>query len=464
MFHFCSSRRSVLALLAGGATAAVSTVSTAAPRGQRNEASARTAATAPAQEFGLVSDSPADQSIALQAAIDQAALKGVVLQLPPGSFRVSRVALREGTHLVGSPRTRLQAAGSGVVLTAERAHGARLERFRIETTGGEVSQAGGEALLELRASRNVALQDLTISRAPRNGVYLEACSGRIAGCRIERVGGAAVWAMDSVGLDIVGNDIETCADNGILVWRSAPGDDGTLVSQNRIAHVFAASGGSGQNGNGVNVFRAGRVRILGNHISDCAYSAVRGNAASDIQIVANNASGIGEVALYSEFGFEGALIAQNVVDGSASGISVTNFNEGGRLAVIQGNLVRNLRRREAEPVDKRGEGISVEADAVVTGNTIEGAPTAGVVIGWGRHMRNVNATGNVVRDAGVGIMITNDPAAGNCLVAQNLISNARNGAIRLMDHGRPVGEDLARVQPRTGRISVSGNMVTGGGT
>jgi uncharacterized secreted repeat protein (TIGR03808 family) len=461
MFDF-RSRRSILAVLGGGAGGAVCTVAAAAPR-SRNGADTRTLASARGQEFGLVSDSPADQSAILQTAIDQAALNGVALQLPPGLFRVSRVALRERSHLIGNPRTRLQAAVGGTVLTAERAHGMRLERFRIEAAGAEPTQDTAVALIELRSSRDVTVQGLAISRAPRNGLYLEACSGRVAACRIERVGAAALWAMDSLGLDIVGNDIETCADNGILIWRSAPGDDGTLVSQNRIAHVYAASGGSGQNGNGVNVFRAGRVRVLGNHISDCAYSAVRGNASSDIQIIANNASRIGEVALYAEFGFEGALIAQNIVDDAAAGISVTNFNDGGRLAVIQGNLVRNLRRRESEPVDKRGEGIAVEADAAVSGNTIEGAPTAGIVIGWGRHMRNVNATGNVIRDARIGIMITDDPAAGSCLVAQNLISDARDGAIRLVDHGRPVCEDLALAQPRTGRLSISGNMVTGGG-
>ena len=38
-----------------------------------------------------------------------------------------------------------------------------------------------------------------------------------------------------------------------------------------------------------------------------------------------------------------------------------------------------------------------------SGNVIEGAPTAGIWIGWGRHMRNVAATGNVVRDCGIGI-------------------------------------------------------------
>ena len=33
------------------------------------------------------------------------------------------------------------------------------------------------------------------------------------------------------------------------------------------------------------------------------------------------------------------------VDGAALGISVTNFNEGGRLAVVQGNLIRNLKTK-----------------------------------------------------------------------------------------------------------------------
>ncbi|MGD9804746.1 MAG: TIGR03808 family TAT-translocated repetitive protein [Hyphomicrobiaceae bacterium] len=458
MFDFMS-RRSLLAAIA---PVAFATSVNAAPRGQVAKRSPGSSGTVAGYELGLIADSMADQSSVLQAAIDQSALKGVMLQLPPGRIRVARIALREGSRVVGSPRTVLQGAEDGPLLIGEYAHGVRLERLRIEGTGAE-QQGASRALIEIRASMDIALDDLTINRAGRNGLYLEGCSGRVRACRIAKIGAAALWAVDSLGLEIVDNVIEDCADNGILVWRSAAGDDGALVAQNRIARIGAASGGSGQNGNGVNVFRAGRVRVSGNHISDCAYSAVRGNAASDIQILGNNVARIGEVALYAEFGFEGALIAQNVVDDAAAGISVTNFNEGGRLAVIHGNLVRNLRRREAEPVDKRGEGISVEADAAVTGNTIEGAPAAGIMIGWGRHMRNVNATGNVIRKARVGVMITNDVDAGNCLVAQNLISDASDGAIRLMDHGRPMGDDLVVTPPRSSRIIISGNMITGSG-
>ena len=65
------------------------------------------------------------------------------------------------------------------------------------------------------------------------------------------------------------------------------------------------------------------------------------------------------------------------------GVAITNFNEGGRLAIVQGNLVRNLRARRpagTDPNDGAGIGIAVEADTSVTGNVIENAPVAGIAV------------------------------------------------------------------------------------
>jgi uncharacterized secreted repeat protein (TIGR03808 family) len=272
---------------------------------------------------------------------------------------------------------------------------------------------------------------------------------------------------DGSGVEIAHNHVHDCGDNGILVWTTTPSELGALVTANRIERIAAKSGGTGQYGNGVNIFRAGGVLVSNNRIADCAYSAIRGNAASNIQISANSCARIGEVALYAEFGFEGALIANNLIDTAASGISVTNFNEGGRLAVVQGNLIRNLSRREHEPEDKRGEGISVEADSLVANNVIEGAATAGIFIGWGRHMRDVSATGNLIRKSRIGIAVQAGEAggklsgllgsvlggaagansgafaAGAVLLANNRISGATGGAIRTLRLHEPFGADLA---------------------
>lgn len=412
-----------------------------------------------AAELGLVADSNADQSHVLQAAIDTAALRRMPLQLPPGRFRAAGLVLRPDSAILGaSGLSVLALSNAGPLIAAENARGLILQGLSLD--GGLISNREGyDALVSLKDCPATSLTDIAIVHAFAHAIAVERCSGRIEHCRIEHAGDAAIFSLDAAGLQIADNDIRNCGNNGIQVWRSDAGEDATIVSRNRIAHVEARGGGTGQNGNGINVFRAGNVIVDGNRVSDCAYSAVRGNAASNIQVMSNNCQRLGEVAIYAEFGFEGAVIAGNVVDGAAAGISVTNFDVGGRLAVVQGNLVRNLKRREHEPVDKRGEGISVEADAVVSGNTIENAPTAGLVLGWGRYLRNIAATGNVVRNARIGILISADPAAGACLVTGNLISGASQGAIRGMDaEGRAVGTDLARTTTETGRILINGNL------
>ena len=152
------------------------------------------------------------------------------------------------------------------------------------------------------------------------------------------------------------------------------------------------------------MFRADNVIVRGNRIRNAAYSAMRGNRASNLQIVGNTCTGLGEVAIYAEFGFEGAIIANNIVDGAAVGVAITNFDKGGRLAVVQGNLIRNLRRgRPAgdDPSDAPAIGIGIEADTAVSGNVIENVEGTGIRAGWGHYLRDVTVTGNVVRGADI---------------------------------------------------------------
>lgn len=431
-------------------------------------ASATFAAAAPSIEppaaaghaWGLVPNAVEDQSAALQAAIDQASAAGVAIELAPGSYRVNGITLRSNTRILAKARTAsLVYMGGTSFIGGENADGIVLHNLVFDGLYRPLGVDQPSALLTFNACRGLTIDAIEVRNSAMSGLLLQGCAGRISQCHVADVLDAGVRAVDSAGLDITGNTVSDCGNNGIQVWRSGAGEDGTTVTANRIARIRAASGGSGENGNGINVFRAGSVLVQGNRISDCAYSAVRGNAASNIQIVANSCERLSEVALYAEFGFEGALIANNLVAGAATGISVTNFNEGGRLAVIQGNLIRNLFRREDEPQDKRGEGIAVEADAAVTGNTIENAPTVGIAVGWGPHMRNVAVTGNVVHTAGVGIAITDAEDAGACLVANNMISATVWGAVRMSSHGLPAGPDLATEPPRTGRITIKDNVV-----
>lgn len=416
--------------------------------------------TAQAALPNLIPDSTSDQTDLLQRLVDDATLRRQPLVLPAGRINFRTLTLPAGTKLIGtSGLTTLRFIGGGAAILATQANDTRLENFTIDGGLAALDSTRAQGLITIRQSTNVQLVNLDVRNSLLNGIALTGCGGRVTGCTITLVAQAGLFSLDAKGLNIDNNRVASCNNNGILVWRSAVGEDGTIVTSNRIEKILAVSGGTGQNGNGVNVFRAGNVMINGNRISDCAYSAVRGNAASNIQIVGNNCQRIGEVALYAEFGFEGALIANNLVDTAASGIAVTNFNVGGRLAVVQGNLIRNLYRREAEPQDKRGDGISVEADSLVSGNTIENAPSFGIFVGWGAYMRDVTVTGNLIRKSKIGIAVQNDPSAGAVLIAQNMIAGSTDGSIRSMSHGLPVGADIVGNNV-AGRITILANVAS----
>ena len=305
------------------------------------------------------------------------------------------------------------------------------------------------------------MSDVLIEQAPVNALKLWRSSGRVERCHFERTGHTALVSGNSIaGIDISHNVIRDAGNNGVVVWRDAAGIDGAIVSNNNISAVRTDGGGSGQNGNGINVFRAGNVVVATNTLHDCAYSAVRCNSASNAQVVANNCHEIVEVALYAEFSFEGAVIANNIVDGAGSGVVVTNFKEGGRLATVQGNIIRNLVRHEHEVVDKRGVGIAVEADTIVNANTIEGAPTAGISIGWGQWLRQVAVNGNLIRDAGVGIAVSANGKSGSVLITGNVIGAVRHGGIRLADFDKLIGPELDDASTKASPAVVRGNLIS----
>jgi uncharacterized secreted repeat protein (TIGR03808 family) len=415
-----------------------------------------------ATQLGVQAASSEDQSFVLQRAIDQVATARVPLVFPPGVYRAGDLKLPPGTRLIGiRGASRLVLTQGSTLLSAERADHVALAGLTIDGAGKSLPDNRG--LVHLAAGRGVRIDDCEIIASGRQGIMLEQIEGIVAGNTVSGAAGAAIFSRDARGLTIAGNTVRAAANNGILIWRQQAGDDGTLVIDNRIEETAARAGGSGQNGNAVNVFRAHNVVVRGNRIRGAAFSAVRGNAASNLQIVGNSCSGLGEVALYAEFGFEGAVIANNTVDGAALGIAVTNFNEGGRLAVVQGNMVRNLvpkRPTGTDPNDGAGIGIGVEADAAVTGNVIENAPTAGIRLGWGQYLRDVAVTGNVVRRAGIGVAVSVAPGAGTALIADNLFAATERGAIVGMEWNKAVTGDLATGSTgRFAQLSISGNRV-----
>ncbi len=411
-----------------------------------------------ARGFGLHPDPGADQTASFASACLAAAEAGLPLFLPAGVYVVGTVDLPSGLLLQGVPGAtvlRFGAAGGG--LRARGCSAVTLDGLVLD--GASMTAAGADGLVQFDDSDGVTVLRCAVRGSRGNGIGLARSAARIEDCDITGCDEAAVFSLDGRGVAVTGCRISDCGNGGVLIWRSASGRDGSLVSGNSITAIASRSGGNGQNGNGINVFRAGAVTVAGNTVTGAQFSAIRLNATDDCQVVGNTCLDCQEVAIFSEFGFSGSVVANNIVDGAAQGISITNFNEGGRLATCTGNIVRNIFPRSAVNPDTVPVGIAAEADTVISGNVVEAVPGLGIGAGWGPYLRDVAVSGNVVRDSEIGIGVSVAPGAGKAVVASNLVSGARRAGIAGMAWSEMVSDDLVREAARFPALTLSGNAV-----
>jgi uncharacterized secreted repeat protein (TIGR03808 family) len=415
-----------------------------------------------AVDLGMRPGGANDQSRELNTILQRASAERKPVFLPPGTYLVSNLNLPDFVHLTGiAGATRLVYGGEGHFILAENAGQIRLSELTIDGDNRWLADYAG-ATVQITGTDHVNISGCEFLGSRKHAVSLDASGGTVEHNRITGAADAALYCIEGSGFRIADNDIADCANGGILIHRWKAGRDGSLVTGNRVERIGARSGGTGQNGNGINVYNADNVLIANNAIGTCAFSAIRCNSGSDVQIIGNQCHDSGETAIYAEFAFEGAVVANNVVDGAANGISITNFDNGGRLATVSGNLVRNLRLEGPYPESGFGFGwgIGVEADTAVSGNVIDNAPRAGIVLGWGPYLRGVAAIGNVVRDSAVGIAVSVAEGAQTTQISNNILQNTADGAIIGYLWKDPATRDLAK-DGASGfaHLDISGNTV-----
>ncbi len=416
-----------------------------------------------ASEEGLVPGAADDQSALLAQALGKAEAAGQALFLPPGRYEISEVELPGRTQLIGVPgETRLAFRGGAFMLRARNAERLRMEGVAVDGLGLPLDDA--PALLDADNVDDLVLDDCAFSASAAGAVSLRACAGRVERSSIAGARTVGLDLMQSRGMAVLDNVVAECGDTGILVGRDEEGADDTIVRGNRVSGIRADSGGTGQYGNGINLAQANGVIVADNRIDDCAFSAIRCFSSDDLQVTGNIATRSGEVAIYVEFAYEGAIVANNLIDEAAYGISFANLmTYGGRLAVCSGNLIRNISGVSRLPRGDDallGAGIGAEADIAITGNVIDNAQI-GLELGWGEYLRNIAATGNVIRGCPVGVGVTVVEGAGAAVISNNLISGADKGAILGMRWAEVVTDDLAEGGAEDyPHLTIAGNSVS----
>ena len=165
-------------------------------------------------------------------------------------------------------------AGAEPILVAEEAAHLTLANFTLR---GGPSGTARAPLLRLTGIARLDVANVRLVAAAGMALHVVRCGGRIRDCAVDGAD-IGMQALDSTGLALTGNDIRRCRNNGLQVWTSTKRYDGTQVLGNRIAEIGAEAGGSGENGNGINVFRAAGVVVANNVARGCAFSGIRANA------------------------------------------------------------------------------------------------------------------------------------------------------------------------------------------
>ena len=415
-----------------------------------------------AAQFGVRAHAPGEQTVALQRAIDRAAQAQQPLWLAAGVYRSGPLTLRAGSRITGAPGARLVLTRGPSLLTAQDTEAVSLSGLALDGSNVPLARDGG--LINITGARDLAIADCTLVNANGNAIGLFQSRGAITGNSITGSADNALYCVDNLGLELRGNRIAQSGNGGIRVWQSVKRHDGSIVAGNTIEDTQSRAGGNGQNGNGVNVFRAAGVIVRDNTIRRAAFSAVRGNAASDFQVIGNTCEGFGETAMYAEFEYRNASFIDNVIDDAANGIAVTNFDVGGQGGRVTGNTVRNIGQRVLSTLTDgsgNGFGISIEADTVASGNTIENCAYAGMRLGFGPYLRNATASKNTIRRSPYGIVVSVVKGVGRATIADNTIEGATRGSIVGVEWHKAVSGDLARGgAEKFPTLRVSGNKVS----
>ena len=255
-----------------------------------------------ASDYAVAANSGNDETQRLQAAINDAQARQLPLFIPAGSYHIGTVTITAPLALYstgGGAAFRGTKQGPCIAVATPRTGGPPVHvRISDITMDGADSPAPANRLGLIDASQvgNFTVERCVLRNSKVGGIHLSQVTGRISDNLVDSAAETAIASRDGT-VSIDSNTIRNSGNQGIQVSRTRIGDDGSIVSNNRIFDTKANRRGSGAYGNAILVYRAGKVSVTGNKISQSAFTAIRVNSGSDVQIIGNETTGNQECAI-----------------------------------------------------------------------------------------------------------------------------------------------------------------------
>ena len=252
------------------------------------------------------------------------------------------------------------------------------------------------------ASHMLVIDNCQIVGSGKNGLSLERVGGRIERTTISGAADAGIYSVEATGLGITGNTVSDCANGGILVHRWQVGrrrHDGHR--QPRRAHL-----GAQRRHRPVRQRhqRLPRRQGASSRATSSPTAPSRPSAPTAPATCRSPATPARRSARPRSTPNSPSRAPSSATTSSTARPTASRSSTSTRAAArpsARAISCATSRPTGPYPADAPGfgVGISVEADTTVTGNMVENAPLYGIKIGWGPYMRNVVATGNVIRAA-----------------------------------------------------------------
>lgn len=383
------------------------------------------------KDFGAVGDGVADDTTAVQAALDSGLFSVVI---PDGTFLVNNLVVPNTVKLIyGSGTLKQKTLDTSNVITATSIDNLTIKDISI------VGQAAGDFSVE----------------AFNNGIYLTSCTNiTVLNVKFYTLDNQPVYARTSAEIKVLGNHVEGCCagvrfngvENGVISdnnFIDCAVTDGNFVTCISLNSQSVSGGGQNfnvvisnnniqgyKNAQGVLVHDGQRVRIIGNHVQDCTwgYSANPTDASDnciDISIVGNTFIGSSS-ALGSETGEYGIFV------GASTGTT--------KNITISSNVINGANATWKE-VYEGGIGLGGGSEYTVTGNVISDTYSNGIVINQD-NVSNCKISDNIIHN-----VIAGDNTARRGIAVSSTASTVTNALIKnnLID-GATVGVQVVNTQ------------------
>jgi uncharacterized secreted repeat protein (TIGR03808 family) len=306
--------------------------------------------------------------------------------------------------------------------------------------------SGRPALIAIASNaQEISFENCQVLNSPGIGAYVASSSGAVFRACYFGNHSVGIWS-ENAQIKALNNTIAGMQNNGIAIWRDTITGDSSTITGNFINGIDTVAGGTGQNGNGISVFRAVGVSITDNKIFSTKFSAIRCNGGGLHNVSNNNIYNTREAAIFIEapgagIDLTGCIVSNNSLDTVGGGILVANsgqFSDGvSRSVIVEGNRISNVMDNPIPdpgyyPPSTIGNAIVVEQDCVVSGNLIDGAARVGIQAGINTAARALVVTGNLVRNAPIGIGVSNEAVANTgrtVVVSGNIVNGASLGGI-----------------------------------